>query len=142
MARMIAIGVGCRKACASAAIIELVQRALADCQSVKGDRRLFSLVDKSEEPGLRGAAEALGYDLVFLSHEALAAAAPRILKRSAGAERRFGLPSVAEAAALAGAGPDSELMAPRLAAKGATCAIAYVREERTAGDARSHTMET
>jgi cobalt-precorrin 5A hydrolase len=125
MAGMIAIGLGCRKSCPSEVIIAIVKRALADCAEVEGARRLFSLADKSGEPGLNAAARILGFDLVFLPREALAAATPRLLTRSAAAQRRFGLASVAEAAALAGAGPDARLLAPRLAANGATCAIAF-----------------
>jgi cobalt-precorrin 5A hydrolase len=128
MARVIAIGIGCRKACASDAIVALVRRALADYGEREGVRRLFSLADKRDEPGLTAAAEALGYDLFFLSREALAAAAPRLLTRSAATRIRFGLDSVAEAAALAGAGPDAKLLGPRLAAGGATCAIAWAAE--------------
>jgi hypothetical protein len=179
MAGLIAIGIGCRKSCASEAIVAIVRRALADCgqaawsRSVRmqgpnslppcggglgrgvappdppeaqslypsgqrdppsqpsptrgegeGVPRLFSLVDKSGERGLRAAAEALGFELIFLPREALAAVASRLLTRSAAAQRRFGLDSVAEAAALAGAGPNGRLLAPRLAADGATCAIA------------------
>lgn len=150
MAGLIAIGVGCRKSCASEAIVAIVRRALADCGQAEwsalslppcgggrgwrpsdltaagreGVSRLFSVADKSGEPGLRTAAEALGFELVFLPREALAAAAPRILTRSAATQRRFALDSVAEAAALAGAGPNARLLAPRLAQNGATCAIA------------------
>ncbi|WP_246731615.1 cobalamin biosynthesis protein [Methylocapsa sp. S129] len=124
MAGMIAIGLGCRKACASEAIVDIVRRALADRQDLEGVRRLFSVVDKCDEPGLSAAARELGFDLVFLSRQALAATMPRLLTRSAAAQSRFGLASVAEAAALAGAGPDAKLLGPRLAAHGATCAIA------------------
>jgi cobalt-precorrin 5A hydrolase len=124
MAGLIAIGLGCRKNCASEAIVALVRRALADCAGVVGARRLFSLADKKDERGLNAAAATLGYDLVFLPREALAAAAPRLLTRSAATQSRFGLDSVAEAAALAGAGPEARLLGPRLAANGATCAIA------------------
>jgi len=87
------------------------------------------LIDKRGEPGLRAAAETLGLDLVFLPREALAAVAARLLTRSAAAQRQFGLDSVAEAAALAGGGPNARLLAPRLAAGGATCAIAVDRGE-------------
>lgn len=130
MAGIIAIGLGCRKDCASEAIIALVRRALANCSDVEGVRRLFSVADKCGEPGLRVAAEALRFDLTFLPREALAAAAPRILTPSAAAQRRFGLSSIAEAAALAGAGPDAKLLAPRLAANGATCAVAFVPDRK------------
>jgi cobalt-precorrin 5A hydrolase len=126
MGGMIAIGVGCRKSCASEAIVALVTRALADCRGNEGVRGLFSVADKRDEPGLNAAAKALGFDLVFLSREALAAVTPRLLTRSAAAQTRFGLASVAEAAALAGGGADARLLAPRLAADGVTCAIAFV----------------
>lgn len=129
MAGMIAIGLGCRKECASEAIVAIVRRALAACSGVEGVRRLFSLVEKSGEPGLRMAAETLGFELVFLPHEALAAVATRVLTHSPAAQRRFGLASVAEAAALAGAGPGAKLLMPRLAANGATCAVALVAEQ-------------
>jgi cobalt-precorrin 5A hydrolase len=131
MAGMIAIGLGCRKSCPSEAIVEIVRRALAECQATEGVRRLFSVADKSEEPGLNAAARTLGFDLVFLSREALAAVAPRVLTHSPAAQRRFGLASVAEAAALAGAGPHARLLAPRLAAKGATCAIALAEPQES-----------
>jgi len=127
---MIAIGVGCRKACAAAPIVALVRRALEDCREVAGERRLFSLADKRGEPGLVAAAETLGFALVFLPRDRLAAEEPRLLTRSSAAERRFGLASVAEAAALAGAGPGARLLGPRRAAGGATCAIALAGDLR------------
>jgi cobalt-precorrin 5A hydrolase len=130
MADLIAIGIGCRKSCESGAIVALVRRALADFSESEseGVRRLFSLADKRDEPGLTAAAEILGYELIFLPREALAAVASRLLTRSAAARMRFGLDSVAEAAALAGAGPDAKLLGPRLADGGATCAIASAAE--------------
>jgi cobalt-precorrin 5A hydrolase len=124
---MIAIGLGCRRSCSAEAIVALVERTLAAYPATEGERRLFSLADKSGEPGLTAAAAMLGLDLVFLSREALAAATLRLLTRSAAARSRFGLDSVAEAAALAGAGSEARLLGPRLAAGGATCAIASTR---------------
>jgi cobalt-precorrin 5A hydrolase len=124
MGALIAIGLGCRKNCSGEAIVALVRRALVDCDGVEGERRLFSLIDKRDEPSLAAAAKSLGYDLVFLPRAALAAEEPRLLTRSRASQDRFDLPSVAEAAALAGAGPAARLLGPRLAADGATCAIA------------------
>jgi cobalt-precorrin 5A hydrolase len=85
---------------------------------------LFTLADKSGEAGLSEAAGRLGLEIVYLTREALLARAEDIQVRSARAESLFGVPSVAEAAALAGAGPASVLIVPRLAEGGATCAIA------------------
>jgi cobalt-precorrin 5A hydrolase len=126
MVEMIAIGIGCRKSCDSAVIVDLVLQSLIDCEKIEGVRRLFSVIDKSEEAGLAAAARTLGIDLVLLPREALNAVAPRLLTRSMAAQRRFGLDSVAEAAALAGAGLGASLLGPRRAAHGATCAIAFV----------------
>jgi cobalt-precorrin 5A hydrolase len=124
VAGMIAIGIGCRKACAADSIVALVRRALADCGSLAGAPRLFTLADKQGDPGLAAAAAALGYELTYLPREALAAVSQRVLTRSAAAQRRFGLDSIAEAAALAGAGPEGRLLGPRIAGEGATCAVA------------------
>jgi cobalamin biosynthesis protein CbiG len=51
-----------------------------------------------------------------------------VLTRSARVEQMFGVGSVAEAAALAGAGSGSILLAPRVATTRLTCAIACARE--------------
>jgi cobalt-precorrin 5A hydrolase len=93
------------------------------CHCVK----IFTISDKREESGLIQAAEQLGLDMMFLPRDALRAQAAKIHTASSSAERRFGVPSVAEAAALAGAGPGSTLILPRIANAGATCAIAASR---------------
>jgi cobalt-precorrin 5A hydrolase len=127
MAGMIAIGVGCRKASTSDAIVALVRRALAQAGALAGERVLFTIEGKRGEANLEEAARALKLPLHFLSHEQLEIEAPRAQTRSARVERHIGLPSLAETAALAGAGPDGELIVARLADGGATCAIAYSR---------------
>jgi cobalt-precorrin 5A hydrolase len=124
MTGLIAIGIGCRKACAREDIVALVRTALANCAPRLTPPRLFTIADKQGDAELSGAASLLELDLVFLPREALEAAAPRVRTQSAAARRRFGLPSVAEAAALAGAGAGSRLLGPRLIGNGATCAIA------------------
>lgn len=85
---------------------------------------LFTIRDKIGEPGLTEAASRLRLNLIFLPREALREQAPSVLTRSIRTEQLFGVPSVAEAAALAGAGAGSELVVPRIASQGATCAIA------------------
>ena len=121
---MIAIGVGCRKACERGAIVELVTRALRQAGDPAGERVLFTIESKRGEINLEDAARALQLPLRFLAHEQLAIEAPRAQTRSARVERHIGLPSLAETAALAGAGPGGALIVARLAAGGATCAIA------------------
>lgn len=120
---ILAIGVGCRKGCSAAAIVGLIEqvRAAAPAGLMVG---LFTIVDKAEEPGLLDAACCLGLGLVCLSRDALRAVMPSVETRSAAAEARFGIASVSEAAALAGAGPGAHLVVRRIAANGATCAVA------------------
>jgi cobalt-precorrin 5A hydrolase len=131
---MIAIGLGCRKGCSSEAIAMLVRRAraLACCEDENAS--LFTHEAKSGETGLAEAARALGLPLVFLEAGALRAASGRAATKSAKVAQLFGLPSIAETAALAGAGPASYLIAPRISEGGASCAIA--RSALTAGQGR------
>ena len=90
----------------------------------RGCIRLFTITDKKDEPGLAAAAASLALPLVFLDHACLQKAAPRASTSSARVETLFGLPSIAETAALAGAGEKSILLLPRISEGGASCAIA------------------
>jgi cobalamin biosynthesis protein CbiG len=128
MSRLIAIGVGCRAGVAGEAIAALARRALAEAGEPRGERRMFTLAAKAEEPGLIEAARLLRAPLTPLTLEALEAEAERILTPSAAARLRFGAPNIAEAAALAGAGLGGRLIGPRIAADGATCAVALSSE--------------
>ncbi len=128
---MIAVGVGCRKACPEGDILALVRAALAALPgSMPGG--VFTVAEKRGEPGLAAAAAALGLPLVFLDRAALRLVAGDARSRSRRIEDMFGLPSVAETAALAGAGPGAVLLVPRLAGPTATCAIAGPSEARPA----------
>ena len=124
MTRVVAIGVGCRAGVAGAAIAALARRALAEAGEPTGERRMFTIAAKAGEAGIREAARLLGAPLSPLPAEALRAEGNRVLTRSDAAQARFGVSAVAEAAALAGAGAGGRLLGPRLAADGATCAIA------------------
>jgi cobalamin biosynthesis protein CbiG len=126
--RVVAIGVGCRARVAGEAIAALARRALVEAGAPEGERRMFTIDAKAGEPGLIEAARLLGVELTPLPLTALKAQAGRILTPSAAAQARFGAPSIAEAAALAGAGDGGRLLGPRLAADGATCAIALSPE--------------
>ncbi len=123
----LAIGIGCRRDCPVDSIVALVGAAR---DRVGRDRpaRLFTLLDKVGEPGLCAAAARLGLDLVGLPRDALAAAMPGVVTRSAAATAAVGLASVSEAAALAGAGHRAVLILARIAAGGATCAVAASAE--------------
>jgi cobalt-precorrin 5A hydrolase len=127
---LVAIGVGCRAGVAGEAVAALVRRALAEAGAPKGEVGMFTLAAKAGEPGLIEAARLLGVALTPLPLEALEAQAERIVTPSVAARARFGAPNIAEAAALAGAGAGGRLLSPRLAADGATCAVALSPEQR------------
>ncbi len=125
MAGLIAVGLGCRKNCASAVIVSLARRALAQAGPLSGEARLFTAEIKRGAVNLEIAATELGLPLAFLDLELLQAQSARALTRSARVERIVGVPSLAETAALAGAGPGGALVVTRLTESGATCAVAY-----------------
>jgi cobalt-precorrin 5A hydrolase len=113
-------GIGCRRGCPAAEIVALVARAAAG-------RRIAALATpdfKAAEPGVLEAARLLGVALVPVAETALAAAQARCVTRSAAAARATGIASVAEGSALAAAGAGGRLVLPRIAAAGATCALA------------------
>ena len=120
----LAIGIGCRLNCSGEAIAALVRQALVGLPPAAAT--LFTIADKQGQSGPPDAARLLGLPLRYLPRESLAAAMSRVETRSVRAETLFGVASVAEAAALAGAGPDARLIVRRIAGGGATCAIAGV----------------
>ena len=124
----VAIGIGCRSGVSGATIAALAERALVEFGAPAGERRLFTLVAKAGEPALVEAARRIGAALIPLPIEALKAEAARVLTSSPIVQARFGAPAIAEAAALAGAGAGGRLLGPRLAADGATCAVALSAE--------------
>jgi len=129
MRRIVAIGVGCRAGVAGEAIAALARRALKEAGAPEGEIGMFTLAAKAAEPGIIEAARLLRAELTSLPLAALNAQAERILTPSAPAQARFGAPNIAEAAALAGAGEGGRLLGPRLAAHGATCAVALSSEQ-------------
>ncbi|VFU08973.1 cobalamin biosynthesis protein [Methylocella tundrae] len=124
----IAIGVGCRKNCASETIVALVRRAIARAHCEGSAAALYSHQAKDLEPGLIEAAAKLEMPLVFLDPKLLDEAAPRAVTRSEKVIDMFGLPSIAETAALAGAGAGAELILARISDSCASCAIAKERQ--------------
>lgn len=128
---MIAAGLGCRVGCSPEDVVRALAEALRDgAAGVAEVQALYSADFKRGEEGLSRAAEELGKPLVLLPLEELRAHAGAALTRSARVMERFDLPSIAEAAALAGAallggpGATARLLGPRRASGGATCALA------------------
>lgn len=117
---MIVAGFGCRKGVSEAQV-----RAAYEAARVEASELATSHV-KAAEPGLMAFAQSLGLPLVAVPQEALAAA-PAITV-SLASLREAGVPSVAECAALAAAGPGARLVVPRVVVGPVTCAIAQSGE--------------
>jgi cobalt-precorrin 5A hydrolase len=131
---MIAAGLGCRAGCAVGQILEVLEQALAAAGRQLEDLQALYTVDaKRGEVCLVEAAERLKKPLVLLPVEQLRAQTERALTRSAHTLERFGVPSVAETAALAGAsggrGAPARLLGPRRIWGGATCALASAEQD-------------
>jgi cobalt-precorrin 5A hydrolase len=127
MSQRIAIGVGCRAGCDASAIEQVVLLALERAPG-RAPLGLFTIADKRGEAGLTEAARRLGFSLVHLPRYMLLDQAASVETTSPASARAFGVPSVAEASALAGAGRGAVLLVTRIAQNGATCAVAGAPE--------------
>jgi cobalt-precorrin 5A hydrolase len=122
---MIVAGVGCRRGAPADAIMAAIEAALADSGLAKASLGIIATsAAKSAEPGIAGAAAALGVPLVLVAQIDLEAAAGRTVTSSDRVIALAGVPSVAEASALAAGGSAARLVAPRVAVGPATCALA------------------
>jgi cobalt-precorrin 5A hydrolase len=126
---VIVAGIGCRRGAAAADIEAAITAALADCGLAADAIALIATsVSKGEEEGIAAAASALGVAIVLVPQRDLENAGHRTVTKSARVLLRTGVPSLAEAAALAAAGPSARLIAPRVAVGPATCALAEARD--------------
>jgi cobalt-precorrin 5A hydrolase len=119
---LFAVGLGCRAGADAGAVVALIEAALTQVGGAAFG--LFTIEAKAGEPALIEAAEKLAIPLKGLAPADLAAASDRAVTRSDRVIAMFGVPSVAETAALVGAGPGSTLVLPRIQAHGVACAVA------------------
>jgi cobalt-precorrin 5A hydrolase len=122
---MIVAGVGCRRDTSAAAIETVIAAALARAGLARGGLDVIATpAAKRDEPGIAAAAAGLGVRLVLVPQLDLKAAGSRTATFSQRVMSLMGVPSVAEAAALAAGGPGARLVVPRIAIGPATCALA------------------
>jgi len=122
---MIVAGIGCRKAATAAEIEAAIAAALARAGL---DASALSLIAtsaaKAGEGGIAAAAAARGVPLQLVAQLDLEAAGARAATWSGRVFALAGVPSVAEAAALAAGGATARLVVPRIVLGAATCALA------------------
>ena len=122
---MMVAGVGCKAGASAGEIEAAIAAALVRAGlSTETLTALATSFAKADEPGIAAAATARGLKLVVVPQRDLAAADARVVTRSERVLALTGVSSVAEAAALAAAGPASRLLGPRVAVGPATCALA------------------
>jgi cobalt-precorrin 5A hydrolase len=121
---MIVAGVGCRRGTSAAAIETVIAAALAHAGLASHRLDLVATAAfKGEEPGIMAAAAARGLRLILIAQADLERADARAT-HSQRVAALMGVGSVAEAAALAAAGPAARLVVPRMVIGPATCALA------------------
>jgi cobalt-precorrin 5A hydrolase len=126
---MIVAGIGCRRGVRAADIEAAIMAAFAQSGVAASELCLIATsAAKGDEPGIAAAASAIGVPLVLIPQRDLAAAGMRTTTRSGRVIALAGVPSVAEAAALAAGGPAARLILPRIAVGAATCALAETGE--------------
>ena len=122
---MITAGIGLRPGTQAAEVEACLDQALtAAGLSPSALARLATLASRQDEPGLAAVAQAHDLTLVGIPDEALAGFEAACATRSTRVSGLYGVGSVAEAAALAAAGPGATLIQPRIATARVTCALA------------------
>jgi cobalt-precorrin 5A hydrolase len=122
---MLFAGIGLRPGTSEADILACLNDALAAAgMSAERTLRFATLASRFNEPGIVAAARSCNAELVAIPDEALKGFEAACATRSTRVASLYGVGSVAEAAALAAAGPGGELIQPRIATARVTCALA------------------
>jgi cobalt-precorrin 5A hydrolase len=122
---MIIAGVGCRRGAAVPDIEAAILMALAHAGIKPADlTAIATSTSKQAEPGISAAAAKFGVNIKLIPQAELEAVGERVATRSDRILALVGVPSLAEAAALAAAGPSARLIAARLVVGSVTCALA------------------
>lgn len=119
------IGVGHESGAAFADLVALAEDCLKRAACAQRDLGAVASIESRRVGGLVGQlAQHFGVAVIFYPAARLELETPRLLHPSEDLFRRIGCHGVAEAAALAAAGPEAALVLAKQAARGVTCAIA------------------
>ena len=122
---VIVAGIGCRKGASAAEIDAAIDTALERAgRPLARVERMATAASKRDEKGIAASASARGLPLIYVAQPDLETAGARGATWSARVMALAGVPSVAEAAALAACGPKARLILPRIAVGPVTCALA------------------
>jgi cobalt-precorrin 5A hydrolase / precorrin-3B C17-methyltransferase len=118
--KTLVVGIGCERGTDPAEVKQLIQSVFDQHSLAAESIAYFASIDLKEDEVAMGELGAVR----FFNTKELNAESHRVLKPSEVVRAEVGTPSVAEAAALAGAGPDSQLIVSKTKSRRATCAIA------------------
>ena len=122
---MIVAGIGCRKGASARDIDAVIDAALAEAGLPVSQLTMIATAErKRDEAGIAEAASARGLRVEIVPQARLEEADTRASTSSRRVRAAAGVGSVAEAAALAAAGPGAQLLMPRVVLGPATCALA------------------
>lgn len=123
--RLLTIGVGTERGAEPGELMGLVHDVLARHGLAEEAVAAVASIDlKGDEVAVLAAADSFGLSLTLFDAQTLEAEAPRLKNPSDIVFNEVGCHGVAEGAALASAGPDSELIVTKTKSKRATCAVA------------------
>lgn len=123
--RIAALGAGCARGCPPEDLESLARDVLAEANIAPEAVAALGTLDlKADEPAILALARALGVPLRLFDAPRLAAEEGRLPTPSEIVRAEVGTPGVAEAAALALAGPEARLVVPKRRSAHATCALA------------------
>lgn len=122
---MIVLGIGHESGAQLADLQSLVDACLHSAKLKASEIGLIASIESRAGSGLADALAArLGLRARYFPAARLEAETPRLANPSAALFLRIGCHGVAEAAALAAAGPEARLILPKTKGNGVTCAIA------------------
>ena len=122
---MLALGAGTVRGAEPGKLIALAEKALERHGLAREAVACVVSIDlKCGEPAVHALAAHLGVPARFFTADELRGFEARLLRPSAAVRREIGVAGVAEAAALAAAGPKAQLVVPKQIGDGVTCAIA------------------
>jgi cobalt-precorrin 5A hydrolase/precorrin-3B C17-methyltransferase len=126
--RTLAVGVGCERGASPEELIRLVTDTLAARNlSQAAIAGVFSLDLKADEAAVAALGRALDVPVRFFSTDRLRAESARLKNPSEIVMREVGIAGVAEAAALAAAGPEASLVVAKTRSARATLAVAQAK---------------
>jgi cobalamin biosynthesis protein CbiG len=125
--RRFVLGVGCENGTPSDQLRALVNRALREAGIEPREVAALASIDmKRDEVAIVAAAQSLGVPVHFFDAVTLERETPKLRNPSEMVFARVGCHGVAEAAALAAAGPEAKLVLPKIKSAFATAAVAEI----------------